>query len=89
VSRDPPQTANVIGSAKYMSLGLAGTSLSELPAAKLTAELTSIDASDNSLTVLPAEIGNCENLEELLLFANSLKVGRGLPKELGNASCRS
>jgi len=30
--------------------------------------------------VLPAEIGNCEKLEELLLFANSLKV---LPKELG------
>ena len=61
-------------------LEIADANLTELPADKFTAGLETIDASGNSITVLGAEVGNCENLEELLLFANQLKV---LPKELG------
>ena len=61
-------------------LEIADQGLTELAADKFTPKLESIDASGNAITVLPAEIGNCENLEELLLFANQLKV---LPKELG------
>jgi Leucine-rich repeat (LRR) protein len=61
-------------------LAVEGIGLKELTAEQLNESLVKIDASDNTLTVLPAEIGACVNLEELLLFANQLKI---LPKELG------
>ena len=58
---------------------MADSGLSEIDIAKLTPDIAKLDASGNSLTVLPPEVGNCTALEELLLFANQLKV---LPKEL-------
>ena len=50
-----------------LKLSQSGTGLTGLAKAKLVTSLTSIDASENAITLLPPEIGGCLVVNELLL----------------------
>lgn len=56
------------------------SSLASLDGVGALVKLEKLDANSCGLTTVPAEIANCQALEELLLFANKIKE---LPKELG------
>ena len=85
----PDDTAKQDGGAEAKEekkgVELSGKELKDLSSLKLPLEpdVKILDVSDNALVTIPAEIGGCTGLEELLLFKNKLKE---LPKELGSLS---
>lgn len=65
------------------SLELSCSSLCELPSEKLEAGVSRLDASENCLIGLPAELSQCTSLLHLLLYSNQIKA---LPAEIGKLS---
>lgn len=86
-SKAAPADTSPGAEAKEVKKGveLTGKQLKDLSSLKLPLEpdVKILDVSDNELTTVPAEIGGCTGLEELLLFKNKIKE---LPKELGGLS---
>ena len=81
----PAPAGGVEAKDEKKGVDLSGQELKDLSSLKLplAPDVKILDASDNALATIPAEIGGCTGLEELLLFKNKLKE---LPKELGSLS---
>lgn len=84
-SKATDDTASGQAEAKKKTVELTGKELKDLSSLKLPLDpdVKVLDVSDNVLVTIPAEIGTCTGLEELLLYKNKLKE---LPKELGGLS---
>jgi hypothetical protein len=79
------QVPEVLGSCPNLEMaGFKANQIQSLPAASLPAALRWLILTDNRLTELPAELGQCSRLQKLMLAGNQLQH---LPGEMAN--CRN
>jgi hypothetical protein len=73
----------VLGRCRNLSMvGFKANQISEVPPASLSPALRWLILTDNQITEIPPEIGNCTRLQKLMLAGNRL---RSLPREM--AAC--